>query len=180
MIENEYSPEEIDNFNENSPEKFQYTKKAVKQEPLIDKAEVKKAFKQEPPVDKPEVKKVNSPKSIKQKKTRVDKAEAKKVNIQELLPHVTVSRFKEGTTSESKSNYEWKPDNTLPSGWKSTLIESALGSIKDMKFKRYLSPEGRILGSRPQALRYMTTNSSFTEKDMKFKRYLSPEGRILG
>ena len=113
--------------------------------------------------------------------------ENNKANMLSLLPGITVKKMQDSTptnTTESKpksqeleklpnsNKLEWRSDPSLPAGWQEALQKSG-GSV----FTRFLAPNNKYLGSRLQALQYMSTSGLFSQDDMeKMKKSFEKDG----
>ena len=93
-----------------------------------------------------------------------------------LMPDDVKASLTKTEVKTPSDTYEWLEDESLPSGWKITYHTPSLDSMKDKLYIKLLSPEGRCLHSRPQALRSMLVNQSSQEDLDKMQIGLEQDG----
>ena len=63
----------------------------------------------------------------------------------------------------NSSGLQWQPDIFLPDGWKVALTKHKNGS----EVKRYMSPEGELLGNLSKALKHILLNGIVSDEQME-------------
>ena len=99
--------------------------------------------------------------------------EHKSLYSEDLLPRKSLTKIKLENESTEKSTEEiiqmssnglqWKPDIFLPDGWKIAVTKHKNNS----EVKRYMSPDGELLGNLPKALKHILLSGSATDEQME-------------
>ena len=100
--------------------------------------------------------------------------EHKSLYSEDVLPRKPLTKIKQEeettkNTEKSSANIlnsnglQWKPDIFLPEGWRVAVTKHKNSS----EVKRYMSPEGELLGNLPKALKHILLCGSVTDEQME-------------
>ena len=86
-----------------------------------------------------------------------------KIELEEALVRKDAKKHDDKVIRSNPTELKWQPDIFLPDGWKVAISKHKKGS----EVKRYMSPEGELLGNLCKALKHVMLNSNLSDEQME-------------